>query len=152
MIVATGGHDSRGGKAPGRALYATADGGANWSPLAMTFQQEYSVPLVMDPSNPDVLFSCLAVGQPNVWRASGNANSMVVRSKDGGANWERVGDGQPSSIGFAEAIVIDDEDPSRVYAVFRSGELHLSEDGGDTWELLETKVPGGVASMKLAHA
>ena len=45
----------------------------------MNFSQEYSVPLTMDPKNPDVLYSSLAHGQPNAWRRPTGAESLVVR-------------------------------------------------------------------------
>jgi photosystem II stability/assembly factor-like uncharacterized protein len=152
ISIATGGHDSRGGRAPGRALYASDDGGETWSARAMDIDKEYSVPLVANPRNPNIMFSALAVGQPSVWRANGTPQSMMVRTKDGGQTWEHVGNGQPAPTGYPEAIAIDHENTDRVYAAFRTGQLHLSEDGGDTWELLDTKIPGGVASMKLVHA
>ena len=52
IAVATGGHDSRAGKAPGRAMYFSEDAGASWTPTAMDFTQDESVPLIRDPHAP----------------------------------------------------------------------------------------------------
>ncbi|HLG73367.1 MAG TPA: hypothetical protein VK009_23350, partial [Chloroflexota bacterium] len=46
ILVATGGHDFRLGKAPGRALYKSLDGGESWQPSGANLDHEYSVPLV----------------------------------------------------------------------------------------------------------
>ena len=39
IFIATGGHDCRAGKAPGRALYYSSDGGESWSPMAADFKE-----------------------------------------------------------------------------------------------------------------
>ena len=68
IFIATGGHDCRAGKAPGRALYSSDDGGKNWAPMAAEFKEEYSVPLTIHPKKHDVLYSAVANGQPGQWR------------------------------------------------------------------------------------
>jgi photosystem II stability/assembly factor-like uncharacterized protein len=152
VYIATGGHDARSGRAPGRALYASADGGETWAPKALNFDQEYSVPLTMSPTNPKVLYSSLAHGQPNSWRGRpGGAESMLIRSQDGGDTWEQLARGlSGAEKEFAEAIVIDREQPSRIYAAQRSGDIYASEDAGDSWSSVDARVPG-VASAKLAR-
>lgn len=153
LFIATGGHDYRKGVAPGRALYKSADGGETWQPTAMNFPHEYSVPLVMHPKNPDVLFSALANGQPGQWRKrQTGAESLIIRTRDGGKTWQQL-DGKISEISknFAEAIAIDPSDPNRVYAALRGGELFASADGGDKWDQLEVKV-ASVSDMKCVSA
>jgi photosystem II stability/assembly factor-like uncharacterized protein len=153
LFIATGGHDFRLGNAPGRALYASRDGGESWAPTAMDFPQEYSVPLVMHPKNPDVLFSALANGQPGQWRKrQTGAESMLIRTKDGGKSWQKLnGAVAPSGKDFPEAIAFDPADPDRVYTAMRGGALYASADGGDNWKKLEVSV-GSVSDMKCAAA
>lgn len=142
LFIATGGHDFRKGQAPGRALYRSRDGGASWEPTAMDFPHEYSVPLVMHPKDPSVLFSALANGQPGQWRKrESGAESMLIRSKDGGKSWQAL-NGTMSTSGkdFPEAIALDPADPNRVYAAMRGGELYASADGGDRWEKIGVQV------------
>ncbi len=153
LFAATGGHDYRKGITPGRALYRSQDGGQSWAPTAMDFPHEYSVPLVMHPENPDILYSAVAKGQPGQWRKRPTgAESLVIRTKDGGKSWQPL-DGTISEISknFAEAIAIDPSDPNRLYAALRSGELYASRDGGDKWAKLEVKVPS-VSDMKCVTA
>jgi photosystem II stability/assembly factor-like uncharacterized protein len=153
LFIATGGHDYRKGAAPGRALYKSQDSGESWAPTAMNFPHEYSVPLVMHPKNPDVLYSAIANGQPGQWRKRPTgAESLIIRSKDGGNRWERL-DGNLSEIqkDFAEALVIDEANPDHLYAALRSGHIYASQDGGDSWTRLDVKLPE-VSDMKIVRA
>jgi photosystem II stability/assembly factor-like uncharacterized protein len=151
--IATGGHDMRQGKSGGRALFMTEDGGESWAPLAMTFSQEYSVPLTMHPTNHDILFSSIAHGQPNSWRTRDTgAESRIIRSKDGGKSWEALEQGLDGvAQNFAECIVFDEQHPDRVYAALRNGSLYASMNGGDSWEKLDLRIsaPG---DMKCVNA
>jgi photosystem II stability/assembly factor-like uncharacterized protein len=153
LFIATGGHDYRKGKTKGKALYCSPDGGESWLPMAADFNQEYSVPLIMDPKNPEVLYSALAAGQPGQWRKRPTgAESLVIRSLDGGNSWQKLdGDIAKASKSFVEAIVIDEAQPSRVYAAQRNGELFSSENGGETWTKLDVRLPE-VSDMKGAQA
>lgn len=153
LLVATGGHEYRKGTAPGRALYRSQDGGENWMPTAMDFTQEYSVPLAMHPKNPDVIYSAVANGQPGQWRGRPTgAESLVIRTKDGGNKWERL-NGNLSSVGndFPEAIAFDESDPDHIYLGLRHGEIYASEDAGDSWGKLDVKLPS-ISDMKCVRA
>ncbi len=139
LIVATGGHDSRLGRAPGRALYQSDDGGAVWTPTAMNFTQEYSVPLVRDPHRPERLYCALAHGAQGRWRRRpSGAESVIVRSDDGGRNWEHRGAGIPTTD-FPEALAVDDR--GRLYAGCRSGDLYASDDAGESWQRADLHTP-----------
>jgi photosystem II stability/assembly factor-like uncharacterized protein len=154
LYIATGGHDFRLGNAPGRALYTSSDGGESWSPTAMDFPFEYSVPLVMHPKNPAVLYSALANGQPGQWRKrQTGAESMLIKTKDGGKSWQKL-DGNMSTAGkdFPEAIAVDPGDPDHIYAAMRGGEIYASENAGDQWQKLDLKVPTTVSDMKCVAA
>jgi photosystem II stability/assembly factor-like uncharacterized protein len=141
VMVATGGGDSRKNKVSGRALYLSQDGGSSWGGTAMQIAQEYSVPLVMHPSNPDVLFSAVAHGNPNMWRRPEGADSHMIRTRDGGATWEIVDRGREGmSRRYPEGIAFDLGEPNRMFTGYRSGEIFVSEDGGDSWSLTETSV------------
>jgi len=142
IMVATGGHDYRLGKAPGKALYRSADGGESWQPMGASFAQEYSVPLVIHPTNPKVAFAGLANGTPGAWRRPTGAEGVIVRTMDGGDSWQEVGAEVPeASQRMAIGIAIDPVEPSNLYAALNDGHLLASHDGGDSWSQLDVRTP-----------
>ncbi len=153
LIIATGGHDARAGKAPGRALYLSEDAGESWTPAAMNFPQEYSVPLALDPGNPKHVFSAVANGQPPRWRhRPSGAESIMIRSDDGGRTWYRVEDGIEAEK-FPEAIAVDDATAGRVYAACRNGDFYVSHDGGGSWRGLGLALGvEDLSSITVVHA
>ena len=152
IVVTTGGHDFRKGRAPGRALYVSDDAGENWTPAAMNFSLEYSVPLTADPHDPKRLYSALANGQPGKWRRrETGAESTMIGSSDGGKSWARLGQGITTKD-YPEAIVVDGAIPGRVYAACRNGEFYTSDDAGDSWRSLELNLNvHDLSSVSLAH-
>jgi photosystem II stability/assembly factor-like uncharacterized protein len=153
LIIATGGHDARAGKAPGRAIYLSEDAGESWSPAAMNFTQEYSVPLALDPQNPKHVFSALANGQPPRWRGRpSGAESAIICSDDGGKNWHSVAKGIEAQK-FPEAIAVDDVAGDRVYAACRNGDFYISNDGGESWEDMGLNLGvDDLSSITVVHA
>lgn len=153
LVIATGGHDSRLGRAPGRALYTSDDSGTTWTPTAMNFTQEYSVPLIRDPHDPNRLYSALASGTAGRWRKrDSGAEAVMIRSNDGGKSWEEVGAGIDSRE-FPEAIVADAVTAGRVHAACRNGAFYTSDDAGDSWRRLRLDVTiDDLSSLALAHA
>lgn len=144
VMIATGGHDHRLGKAQGRALYQSADAGQSWTPVAMEFSQEYSSPLTINPKTPGIAYSAVAHGQPGSWKRPTGPEAIMIRTRDGGHSWQELDlDGAPGAKGhFASAIVADEQDPSRVYAALENGDLIGSDDGGDSWAKLGVTIPG----------
>jgi len=140
VLIATGGHDSRSGKVKGRALYRSGDGGQTWTPVGMQFSQEYSVPLVPSPRNPHLLYSGLSHGTPGNWRRATGAEAILVRSANGGKEWEEVDAGPEVRHDFPKAIALDPEDENILYVGVRNGIL-VSTDSGKTWQKQALEVP-----------
>lgn len=142
ILIATGGHDSRGANPPGKALYRSEDGGETWSATAMEFYQEYSLPVVRNPQQPDVAYASLARGYERLWQRPSGAEGVVIRTTDGGRSWQPLTNGldDPSQC-MAVALAVDEDQPSRVYAALNDGSIMGSRDGGDSWEKLSVNVP-----------
>lgn len=152
LTIATGGGDSRKGVTSGRSIYASADGGSTWSGVAMEFWQEYSVPLAMNPSNPDVLFCAVANSNPSRWNRPEGANSSFIRSLDGGAHWENVPLPDPeASKDYIEGIAFDPTRPERMFAGTKEGALFHSADQGSSWEMAPARLTE-VTSLAAAPA
>ena len=155
IYLASGGDGARhGGGTTGRALYRSEDRGASWIPSAMDFDQDFSMPMAMHPTDSNVLFSSMAKANPSRWVGRpGGAESVVIRSRDGGVSWERLANGlEATSTKFVETIAFDGEEPDHVYLGLRSGEFYATEDGGDSWEELDVTVPPDVTHMVCVRA
>jgi hypothetical protein len=99
------------------------DGGTSWSILGVIYPEPYDVrPLVMDPTNPDVLYTRVADG--------------IFKSTDGGQKWTDISKGLPVS-GYAQhtSLAIDPSNPSVIYAGFADG-VYRSSNGGESWSKL----------------
>lgn len=152
IYIATGGHDCRAGRAPGRALYSSSDGGQSWAPMAAEFKEEYSVPLTIHPKKHNVLYSAIANGQPGQWRKrESGAEAFVIRSTDGGKTWKKLeGALSQANRSFVESFAFDPVNPDRMYAAQQNGDLFGSEDSGESWFKLNFKAPE-LSDMKAAH-
>ena len=107
FVAALGPFWSEGGQ---RGLYRTLDGGANWERVLDAGPVAGVVDVVMDPSDPDILYAV-------TWRMLNGMESGVWRTVNGGDNWERLAGGLPEGshvgrIGLAVAV----SDPEVVYA------------------------------------
>jgi photosystem II stability/assembly factor-like uncharacterized protein len=152
VLIATGGHDARQEQAPGRALYKSADGGESWAAVGMEFSQEYSVPLAMDPRNSKVLFSALADGNPGQWRRPSGADSVMIRTTDGGSTWKQLTKGlEGVDVAFPAAFAFDEDVPEHLYTALNTGKLLASADNGDSWTVVEVNLPP-VSDMKCVCA
>lgn len=153
LLIATGGNGARSGDAPGRALYTSEDAGQSWTPAAMNFTNEYSVPLTVDPFDPKLVYSAVANGPPGGWRRrDSGAESTFIRSADGGKSWEGVEDGI-AAADFPEVIVADEEISGRLYAGCRNGNFYASDDSGESWAAMEMGLKvSELRSGVLAHA
>jgi len=106
------------GPNPERGVYKSVDGGATWRQVLRVDADTGATDLVLDPSDPDVLFAatyqrrrtaCCFVG--------GGPGSGVWRSDDGGETWSRVrGGGFPEGTKGRIALAMTPADPDVLYA------------------------------------
>jgi photosystem II stability/assembly factor-like uncharacterized protein len=152
IVVSTGGHDHRLGRAPGRSFYVSDDAGNSWTPVGMNFTEEYSVPMTADPHNPKLLYSALAKGQPGQWRRrDSGAEAVLVRSTDGGKNWSPHTKGLVTKD-YPEVILVDEKNPGRLYTACRNGDFFTSENAGEDWQSMSFGLKvDDLSSLALAH-
>jgi photosystem II stability/assembly factor-like uncharacterized protein len=116
-------------------LWKTTNAGTTWTPV-MDGEASYSIAnVVIDPSNPNVIW--VGTGENNAQRSVAYGDG-VYKSVDGGRSWTNVGLKASEHIG---KILIDPTNSNIVYVAAqgplsaRGGDrgLYKTEDGGATW-------------------
>ena len=94
-----------------RGLFKSTDGGTTWTKLAGGLPNDGktgAIDLVMDPTNPDILFVGFWQRLRQPWRFdSGGPNGGIFKTIDGGKTWKKLAKGLPAGdtgrIGLAIA-------------------------------------------------
>ena len=149
VLVAAMGHSY--GPQPERGVFRTLDGGKNWERVLFIDEHTGASEIVMDSSNPRILFAGMWPLEIHTWgRESGGPGSGIYKSTDGGATWKKLtGHGLPSRTTGKVAMAIANSNPNRIYALIETGDgvpvngketdrgkLWRSDDGGDNWRLV----------------
>ncbi len=123
---------------PDRGIYRSRDGGRNWQKILFRNDSTGASDLVIDPSNPNVLYAAFWQAGRTPWMlVSGGNGSGIFKSTDGGDTWRDISRnaGLPAGILGNIGIDVSPVNPSRVFAIIEadSGGVFRSDDGGDTW-------------------
>jgi photosystem II stability/assembly factor-like uncharacterized protein len=135
---------------PERGLYKTADGGATWSPVLRIDENTGCVDVVLDPSNPDVVYAAMYARRRQPWSMQSGGfgdKGGIYKSIDGGRTFRKLVEGLPARTGRI-GLAISAASPSHVFAVVESDEggrpetwsvlshgggVFRSTDGGERW-------------------
>lgn len=122
-----------------RGVYKSSDFGQTWERILYIDEHTGCADLVMDPSNPEVLYAAMwdHRRQPDFFR-SGGPGSGLYKSADGGQNWTRLSKDLPEGQLGRMAIAIAPSNPGVVYLVVESEKkdgkgLYRSADAGQSW-------------------
>ncbi len=141
-----------------RGLFKTTDAGKTWKPVLQATGQGAartgSPDVVMDPSNPEILYATLYARQRTPWNftygisaTNGDDVGGIFKSTNGGATWKKLGGGLPGQTGRI-GLAISASNPKIVMATVqsdeggasdirdihsRAGGIFRSEDGGEKW-------------------
>jgi len=142
------------GPQPERGIFRTTDGGKTWEKVLHVNDSTGASDLVMDPSNPRILFAGMWQLEIKTWgRRSGGRGSGIWMSRDAGTTWTRLaGHGLPEKPVGKVGLAISPANPARVYALIETGDgvplpngeetapgrLFRSDDGGNTWQLVSS--------------
>ena len=126
------------GPHPDRGVFKTTDGGKTWAKVLFRNEKTGAVDLVIDPSNPEVLFATFWEVYRTPWSLeSGGPGGGMFKSTDGGRTWKELtkNPGLPTTIWGKSGVSVSGADPNRVYAIIEAAEggVFRSDDGGATW-------------------
>ena len=115
--------------ATGDGIFLTHDGALSWSKLI----DEYTRATIFLPSYPRIAFAGPAheVGE----------HGWIVRSSDGGRNWDLASDGLKLPMAdMVESFVIDPREPDTIFAVRSEGGLLRSNVQTVEWEIVSCEL------------
>ncbi|HEX3876950.1 MAG TPA: glycosyl hydrolase [Bryobacteraceae bacterium] len=126
------------GPNPERGVYRSTDGGQTWKQVLTRGNEAGAVDLVMDPSNPRVLYASFWQISRKPWRMdSGGPGSGLWKSTDGGDTWQDLSHapGMPRGVEGRIGISVSAANPERVYALVEAsdGGVYRSDNGGRNW-------------------
>ena len=88
VYVGTGEYPIRGNVSAGDGVWKTTDGGKTWNKVLFRNDSTGISDLVVDPSNPDVLYAAFWQAQRYPWKlVSGGPGGGLFKSTDGGEHW-----------------------------------------------------------------
>jgi photosystem II stability/assembly factor-like uncharacterized protein len=123
--------------ATGWGLKLSEDRGRTWKALP-ALDINYPDAMVAHPHDPDLIFLAGARGYPPNWYQINRARPRIARSRDGGANWERLltgfPDGQRPAIGAMTLAAWDGG--FDLYVGDTDGQIFESRDGGESWRII----------------
>ena len=129
--------------APGgeRGLYKTTDGGKTWTNTKEISKYTGFGEIVMDPSNPDVLY---AAAEQRERREYGflpaGPEAGIFKTTDGAKTWTKLAGGLPAGDIGRVGMSVCRSRPSVVYAMVHAkppaNGLYRTDDAGATWHLV----------------
>ncbi len=139
LFVAVMGHPY--GPNAERGLFRSVDGGQSFQKVLYKDENTGAIDVVMDPSNPDILFCALWESRQGPWENGqfSGPGSGLFKSTDGGTSWTKFGTGLPNfeQDGLGRiGLTIAPSMPSRMFATVNSARgdgLYRSDDAGATW-------------------
>ena len=129
------------GPNPERGVFRTTDGGKNWDKVLYIDEETGCSDLDIDFSNPRILYAGMWTFGRKPWRFDdGGRQTAIYRSKDGGANWEKIMNGLPNKDMARPGIQVAQSQPNTVYLMTEfpnsSGSLFRSDDRGNSWKMV----------------
>jgi len=122
-----------------RGVFRSMDGGRNWDKVHYVDEHTGAVDMVMNPSNPDILYAATYQRLRRAWGVNGGGpGSGIWKSTDGGDTWNRLEVGLPDEDMGRIGLAIAASNPRVLMAIIETGDrattgTYRSEDAGLSW-------------------
>ncbi|WP_396637065.1 WD40/YVTN/BNR-like repeat-containing protein [Maribacter sp. R77961] len=121
-----------------RGVFKSTDGGANWEKVLYVSAKAGAVDLIIDRTNPEVIYASTWEVQRKAWKMwGGGGDSKLWKSSDGGTNWTDLtsNTGMPAGPIGKIGVTVSPVDSNRVWAIVEANEggVFRSDDAGKTW-------------------
>ena len=135
-----------------RGLYKTIDGGKTWRCVLSKGQWTGVTDVVLDPTDPDVLYAATHQRHRTVWALlDGGPESGVFKSTDGGETWNELTRGLPGEDKGKMSLAVSPQKHRVVYITIelankdgeRDGGIWRSENAGASWVKQSDYTSGG---------
>jgi photosystem II stability/assembly factor-like uncharacterized protein len=127
-----------------RGVYKSTDGGKNWKKVLFANDNAGAVDLIIDPTNPRVLYaSTWNVRRTPYSLSSGGEGSALWKSTDEGESWTNISknEGLPKGIWGISGVTVSPINSDIVWALIENekGGIYKSTDAGKTWNLVNSE-------------
>ena len=122
-----------------RGVFKSTDGGAHWEKVLYVSPKAGAVDLIIDRTNPQVLYASTWEVQRKAWKMwGGGGDSKLWKSTDGGSTWTDLtsNTGLPAGPIGKIGVTVSPVDSNRVWAIVEANEggVFRSDDAGKTWK------------------
>jgi photosystem II stability/assembly factor-like uncharacterized protein len=121
-----------------RGVFRSKDGGNTWEKVLYVSDRAGAVDLIIDRTNPDVLYASTWQVYRKAWKMwGGGPDCKLFKSLDGGDTWIDLtqNPGMPEGPIGKIGVTVSPANPDRVWAIVEANEggVFRSDDGGWTW-------------------
>ncbi len=127
-----------------RGIFKTSNGGESWERIWFVDENTGVIDLVMDPSNPEILYAAAYEKYRLPWHfEAGGEQSAIYKTTDGGKNWNKLENGLPDGKLGRIGLAIYSKDPNILYSVIEILKPYIS-DGTEGEQDMHMKPVGEV--------
>lgn len=125
-------------------VFRSPDGGRSWEEATDGLPSTFGFPIAVHPADPSTIWVFPLNGDTQ-GRFPPEASAAVWRSRNGGADWEKLQNGLPDKNCFftvlRQAMAVDKEMSAGVYFGTNSGSIFATANEGESWTEIARHLP-----------